>query len=50
MNPGFKAFVASDNFGKDPVNIFLHQNVVASVVFGGLFYLIFPLFTRKNVK
>jgi Protein of unknown function (DUF4199) len=50
LNPGYKAFVASDDFGKDPVNTFLFGNVYASFVFGGLFCLIFPLFTRKSIN
>ena len=50
LNPGYKAFVASDNFGKDPVDTFLYGNLFASFVFGGLFCLVFPLFTRKTAK
>ena len=50
LNPGYKAFITSDNFGKDPVNTFLFGNVYASFVFGGLFCLIFPLFTRKSIN
>jgi len=50
LNPGYKAFVASGDFGKNPVSTFLYQNVFASFVFGGLFCLIFPLFTRKSIN
>ncbi len=50
LNPGYKAVVASDNFGKDPVNIFLYGNLSASFLFGGLFCLIFPLFTRRSIN
>lgn len=50
LNPGYKAFVASDNFGKDPVNTFLFGNLYASFIFGGLFCLIFPFFTRKSIN
>lgn len=50
LNPGHKAFVASHNFGKDPVNIFMHGNVSASFLFGGLFCLIFPLLTRRSIN
>lgn len=50
LNPGYKAFITSDNFGKDPVSTFLHGNVFASFVFGGLFCLIFPIFTRRSIN
>lgn len=50
LNPGYKAFIASGNFGKDPVNTYLMGNLTSSFVFGGLFCLIFPLFTRKNIN
>ncbi|MBI1225727.1 MAG: DUF4199 family protein [Bacteroidetes bacterium] len=50
MNPGYKAFIASDNFVKDPVNTYLMGNLVSSFVFGGLFCLIFPLITRRSIN
>ncbi len=50
LNPGYSAFVASDNFGKDPVNTFLMGNLTSAFLFGGLFCLIFPLFTRKSIQ
>jgi len=50
LNPGYGAFVASNNFGKDPVNTFLMENLVSAFLFGGLFCLIFPLFTRKSIN
>ena len=50
LNPGYKAFIVSDDFGKDPVNTFLSGNLVSSLLFGGLFCLVFPLFTRKSVQ
>ncbi len=50
INPDHKAFLASDNFEKDPVNAFLYGNLSASFVFGGLFCLIFPLLTRKSIN
>ena len=49
VNPGYKAFIASDNFGKDPVNTFLLDNLTSSFLLGGLFCLIFPLFTRRSL-
>ncbi|MCU0348930.1 MAG: DUF4199 domain-containing protein [Saprospiraceae bacterium] len=50
LNPGYKAFVASSDFGKDPVNTFLMDNLSASFLFGGLFCLVFPLFTRRSLQ
>ncbi len=50
LNPGYKAFIVSDDFGKDPVNTFLKGNLVSSLLFGGLFCLVFPLFTRRSVE
>ncbi|MBK9016370.1 MAG: DUF4199 domain-containing protein [Saprospiraceae bacterium] len=50
LNPGYSAFVASDKFGKDPVNTFLMENLTSAFLFGGLFCLIFPLFTRKSIQ
>ncbi len=50
LNPGYKAFIVSDDFGKDPINTFLKGNLVSSLLFGGLFCLVFPLFTRRSVE
>ena len=50
LNPGYKAFITSDNFGKDPVNTYLMGNLVSSFVFGGAFCLLFPLFTRRSIN
>jgi Protein of unknown function (DUF4199) len=50
LNPGHKALIASSDFGKDPVNTFLMSNLSASFLFGGLFCLVFPLFTRRSLQ
>jgi Protein of unknown function (DUF4199) len=50
LNPGYKAFIVSDNFGKDPVNTYLMGNLISSFLFGGLFCLIFPFFTRRSLQ
>ncbi len=50
LNPGYKAFIVSDNFGKDPVSTYLKGNLVSSFMFGGLFCLIFPFFTRRSLQ
>lgn len=49
LNPGYKALIASSDFSKDPVNNYLMGNLLSSFVFGGLFCLIFPLFTRRGL-
>lgn len=52
INPAFPAIFneksGADSYHKDPVNVYLQTHVISAFLFGGLFCLIFPLFTRKN--
>lgn len=49
INPDYLALTASNDYGKDPVNYLLRGNVTSALLFGGIFCLIFPLFTRKRI-
>ena len=49
INPDYLALLASNNYDKDPVNALLFGNLQSALLFGGLFCLVFPLFTRKSL-
>ncbi|MBI5914794.1 MAG: DUF4199 domain-containing protein [Bacteroidetes bacterium] len=50
INPEYQTLLAADSYGKDPVSYYLMGNLWSSFLFGGLFCLIFPLFTRKSAQ